>query len=60
MVTLHPYLPFMNLFTLVEWRVKRDGHPDDYFANSSSVSDYVDPSFQDYLRNGNGVSQLGD
>jgi len=26
------------------------------FANSSSVSDYVDPSFQDYLRNGNGVS----
>jgi hypothetical protein len=22
------------------------------FANSSSVSDYVDPSFQDYLRNG--------
>ena len=26
--------------------------PTTTFANSSSMSDYVDPSFQDYLRNG--------
>jgi hypothetical protein len=28
------------------------GHPADHLANGASVSDWVDPSFQDYLRNG--------